>query len=115
MFNPDAEEERFLFLLNSFAGSVTSGPWSAHKSTQYHMDEFGNSIRVGDLFLLRAGPTNHVRRLSLDSARRLWSVLIEDNGRSDEFRLSMQQAQRQIYRDEAEAEGESYEDLRDNG
>jgi hypothetical protein len=111
MFDPDSQEDRLLFLLNSFAGSILEGPWVLGKSTQYHMDEFGESIRVGDIYFARRIGNADLRRLAAPSARLLWSLLIDDNNRQDEFRENMIQAQRELRRAEAEAEAESYEDM----
>jgi hypothetical protein len=111
MFDPDSQEDRLLFLLNSFAGSVVGGPWVLGKNTQYHMDAFGESIRVDDTYFARRSGNADSRRLSVHSARLLWDLLIEDNGRQEEFRENMIQAQRELQRGEAEAGAESYEDM----
>ncbi len=114
MYDPESQEDRLLFLLNSFAGAVAGGPWVLRKSTQYHMDDFGESIRVNDAYFARKSGSTDVRRLSLHSARRLWELLIEDNGRQQEFRDSMLQAQRELLRADTEAEAETYEDMHDD-
>ncbi len=114
MYDPESQEDRLLFLLNSFAGAVAGGPWVLGKSVQYHMDDFGESIRVGDQYFARKNGSTDVRRLSVHSARRLWELLIEDNGRAAEFRESMRQAQRELLRADTEAEAETFEDMQDD-
>ena len=111
MFDPDSQEDRLLFLLNSFAGAVNGGPWTAQTSQRFYMDEFGNAIRAGTAYFLREHAGRAVRRLALPSALRLWDLLIADNDRGEDMRQSMLDAQHQIARSDAEAEADSYEDL----
>ncbi len=115
MLDPEKQEDRFLFLLNSFAGSVPDGPWSLEKCPHYYMDSFGNSIKAGEPCLVRegAGPRSKPRRLSLTSAQRVWELLITDNGREQDFVENMRLAARDLRREDAEAEAESYEDIHD--
>lgn len=114
MLNPDQMEDCLLYLLNSFAGSVEAGPWALVRSAQYHMDDFGESIRMGDFYFARRNAGVELRRLSVYSAQRVWQLLIADNGREDEFRESMVEALRDLQRDASEAEAESREDLYDD-
>ncbi len=115
MFDPEKQEDRLLFLFNSFAGSVHNGPWSVQKCPHYFMDSFGNSIEPDELCLVRGsgGPGSKPRRLSMASALRVWELLIADNGREQDFVESMRLAARDAAKDEAEAEAESYEDAHD--
>ena len=115
MFDPERQEDRLLFLLNSFAGSVPAGPWSLQKCPHYYMDSFGNSIEPYEPCLVRDSPGSKPRRLSLTSAQRVWELLIADNGREQDFVASMRLAARDLTREDAEAEVESYEDIHDAG
>ncbi len=115
MFDPERQEDRLLFLLNSFAGSVDDGPWSLQKCPHYYMDSFGNSIEADEPCLVRESPGAKPRRLSLTSAQRVWELLIADNGREQDFVESMRLAARDQRREHAEAEAESLDDLHDIG
>ena len=95
MFDPDSHEDRLLFLLNSFAGTVDGGPWTVQTSQRYYMDEFGNSIRAGAVYFFREHAGQVARRSALPSALRLWELLIDDNDRGEDMRQSMLAIRRQ--------------------
>lgn len=114
MFDPTNQEDRLLFLLNSFAGSVHQGPWKVQKSSGFHLDSFGNAIQSGEICFERNGGAGKPRRLSVASALRIWELLIADNDREQDFVESMRLAGREFAREDAEAEAESREDERED-